>query len=216
MNPSNCHYLRHSFASRALALGESLPMIGKLLGHSQVETTARYTHLARDSVHESAARIAHSLAAVLLGSDWSPNATYWSGNRVSLARGTHMNAVRRTRISLRKTRSGSFTLNRLRLIVAASGLMTESASGVFRSTHASPHGSRRITCQALPREAAGVRSCRKVLGYLHLLRQADHRLAEIRRRASCGYRVCHSRSEDRVACRQNASECAIAGSHSGP
>ena len=46
--------LRHSFASRALALGESLPMIGKLLGHSQVETTARYAHLARDTVHESA------------------------------------------------------------------------------------------------------------------------------------------------------------------
>ena len=32
------HDLRHSFASRALTLGESLPMIGKLLGHSQVET----------------------------------------------------------------------------------------------------------------------------------------------------------------------------------
>ena len=29
------HDLRHSFASRALALGENLPMIGKLLGHSQ-------------------------------------------------------------------------------------------------------------------------------------------------------------------------------------
>ena len=51
------HDLRHSFASRALALGESLPMIGKLLGHSQVETTARYAHLARDSVKDSAARI---------------------------------------------------------------------------------------------------------------------------------------------------------------
>ena len=50
------HDLRHSFASRALALGESLPMIGKLLGHSQIETTARYAHLARESVHESAAR----------------------------------------------------------------------------------------------------------------------------------------------------------------
>ena len=28
-NPSTCHYLRHSFASRAVALGESLPMIAK-------------------------------------------------------------------------------------------------------------------------------------------------------------------------------------------
>ncbi len=35
------HDARHSYASRALALGESLPMIGRLLGHTQVETTAR-------------------------------------------------------------------------------------------------------------------------------------------------------------------------------
>lgn len=60
------HDLRHSFASRALALGESLPMIGKLLGHSQAETTARYAHLARDSVQESATRIAESIAADIL------------------------------------------------------------------------------------------------------------------------------------------------------
>lgn len=56
------HDLRHSYASRALALGESLPMIGKLLGHRQIETTARYAHLADDSVHASAERIAQSLA----------------------------------------------------------------------------------------------------------------------------------------------------------
>ena len=43
------HDLRHSFASRALALGETLPVIGKLLGHNDIETTARYAHLAQDS-----------------------------------------------------------------------------------------------------------------------------------------------------------------------
>ncbi len=56
------HDLRHSFASRALALGESLTMIGKLLGHRQVQTTARYAHLARESVKTSAARVAESIA----------------------------------------------------------------------------------------------------------------------------------------------------------
>ena len=60
------HDLRHSFASRALALGESLPMIGKLLGHTQVQTTARYAHLARHSVKASASRIADSIGADIL------------------------------------------------------------------------------------------------------------------------------------------------------
>ncbi len=60
------HDLRHSFASRALALGESLPTIGKLLGHSKIQTTARYAHLARDSVQESAARVAASIGADIL------------------------------------------------------------------------------------------------------------------------------------------------------
>ena len=59
------HDLRHSFASRALALGESLPMIGRLLGHSKLQTTARYAHLARDSVMDSAARVAASIGADL-------------------------------------------------------------------------------------------------------------------------------------------------------
>ena len=57
--------LRHSFASRALSLGESLPMIGKLLGHSKVQTTARYAHLARDSVKAAAERVSDSLAVDL-------------------------------------------------------------------------------------------------------------------------------------------------------
>ena len=59
------HDLRHSFASRALALGEPLPMIGRMLGHSRIQTTARYAHLARDSVRESAARVAGSIGADL-------------------------------------------------------------------------------------------------------------------------------------------------------
>ncbi len=56
------HDLRHSYASRALALGESLPMIGKLLGHRRIETTARYAHLHWDAVHVSAEKIAVDLA----------------------------------------------------------------------------------------------------------------------------------------------------------
>ena len=38
-------------------------MIGKLLGYRKVQTTARYAHLAQDSVKVSAARVAESLRA---------------------------------------------------------------------------------------------------------------------------------------------------------
>lgn len=48
------HDLRHSFASIAVASGMSLPMIGKLLGHSQPQTTARYAHLADDPMKQAA------------------------------------------------------------------------------------------------------------------------------------------------------------------
>ena len=57
------HDLRHSYASRALALGEGLSMIGKLLGHTSMDTTARYAHLARDTEKASAAKVAGSIEA---------------------------------------------------------------------------------------------------------------------------------------------------------
>lgn len=39
------HDLRHNYASLAARSSETLPMIGSLLGHSEVRTTARYAHL---------------------------------------------------------------------------------------------------------------------------------------------------------------------------
>ena len=63
------HDLRHTFASRALALGEGLPMIGDLLGHRKVSTTARYAHLARDSVRVSSARVAADIGARIMAPD---------------------------------------------------------------------------------------------------------------------------------------------------
>ena len=60
------HDLRHSFASCALALGESLPMISRLLGHQRIESTVRYAHLSRKDVHEAGNRVANSIAADVL------------------------------------------------------------------------------------------------------------------------------------------------------
>ena len=59
------HDLRHSFASGGLLVGEGLPMIGKLLGHTQVQTTARYAHLANDPIKSAANRIANRIAEVV-------------------------------------------------------------------------------------------------------------------------------------------------------
>ena len=60
------HDLRHSYASRALAVGETLPTIGRLLGHGKVRTTARYAHLVRDTERVSAAKVGGSIGADIL------------------------------------------------------------------------------------------------------------------------------------------------------
>ncbi|ACT58418.1 tyrosine-type recombinase/integrase [Hirschia baltica] len=60
------HDLRHTYASTAVANGESLPMIGKLLGHSQPQTTARYAHLADIQAVEVADKISIHLSEALL------------------------------------------------------------------------------------------------------------------------------------------------------
>jgi integrase len=59
------HDLRHTFASTAVASGQGLPMIGKLLGHTQMQTTARYAHLAADPVKSAAEEVSASIAAAL-------------------------------------------------------------------------------------------------------------------------------------------------------
>ena len=58
------HDLRHTYASGGLLVGEGLPMIGKLLGHNHVHTTARYAHLANDPLKSAANRIALRIAEV--------------------------------------------------------------------------------------------------------------------------------------------------------
>ena len=55
------HDCRHSYASRALALGEGIPVISKLLGRRRFATTARYAHLARDGERAAAAMVGDSI-----------------------------------------------------------------------------------------------------------------------------------------------------------
>jgi integrase len=53
--------LRHSYASWLVSDGVSLKRVGKLLGHSQETTTARYAHLADKSVRDATNAFGNSL-----------------------------------------------------------------------------------------------------------------------------------------------------------
>jgi integrase len=59
------HDLRHSFASIGAASGLSLPLIGALLGHTQVQTTARYAHLIGDPLREAAHVIGTKMKSIM-------------------------------------------------------------------------------------------------------------------------------------------------------
>lgn len=51
------HDLRHTYASILASAGLSLPIIGALLGHTQPNTTARYSHLFDDPLREATERV---------------------------------------------------------------------------------------------------------------------------------------------------------------
>ena len=59
------HDLRHSFASIGAGASMGLPVIGKLLGHSQAATTHRYAHLDADPLRRAADTIGATIAAAM-------------------------------------------------------------------------------------------------------------------------------------------------------
>lgn len=61
------HDLRHGFASVGAIGGDSLYVLGKLLGHADAATTQRYAHLAADPLRAVADRISGQVAAALGG-----------------------------------------------------------------------------------------------------------------------------------------------------
>jgi integrase len=60
------HDLRHVYASTAVAGGDSLYIVGRILGHRRSETTQRYAHLAIDPIRQVANRTAFKLASILM------------------------------------------------------------------------------------------------------------------------------------------------------
>jgi integrase len=59
------HDLRHSFASVAVSAGDSLAIIGAVLGHVDTATTQRYAHLSTDPIAASASATAKRIEAAM-------------------------------------------------------------------------------------------------------------------------------------------------------
>jgi integrase len=59
------HDLRHNFAAFGAGGGMGLPIIGKLLGHTQPQTTARYAHLDADPLRKASNTIGATIAAAM-------------------------------------------------------------------------------------------------------------------------------------------------------
>ena len=55
------HDLRHTFGSHGVMAGHPLPIVGKLLGHKQIQTTMRYAHLADKEVANATVNISKTL-----------------------------------------------------------------------------------------------------------------------------------------------------------
>ena len=66
------HDLRHTYASYGAGGGLGLPIIGRLLGHTQAATTARYAHLDTDPLRRASEAIAGTIAAALQGKERAP------------------------------------------------------------------------------------------------------------------------------------------------
>jgi integrase len=66
------HDLRHTYASFGAGGGLGLPIIGRLLGHTQPATTARYAHLDNDPLRRASEAIAGHIASALEGNQKAP------------------------------------------------------------------------------------------------------------------------------------------------
>ena len=58
------HDLRHSYATRAVEVGISMPVIARLLGHTTIWTTSRYLHASERVVEKAATQVSGSISQI--------------------------------------------------------------------------------------------------------------------------------------------------------
>ena len=63
------HDLRHTMASHAVMNGVPVPVVSRLLGHSSVRMTLRYTHLADRDIEAAAERVGEAMARAVTGGE---------------------------------------------------------------------------------------------------------------------------------------------------
>ena len=63
------HDLRHTYASQAVMQGIPLPVVARLLGHSEARMTLRYAHVGDREIVEAAERIGQAISQALDGPD---------------------------------------------------------------------------------------------------------------------------------------------------
>jgi integrase len=61
LGDTRIHDLRHTFASLLVSGGMTLPMVGRLLGHTQAQTTLRYAHLYDDPLRAGLDQVGEAL-----------------------------------------------------------------------------------------------------------------------------------------------------------
>ena len=70
------HDLRHTVASHAVMNGVPVPVVARLLGHSDVHTTLRYAHLGDREIERAAERVGKAIADIMgLGPQLHPSDT---------------------------------------------------------------------------------------------------------------------------------------------
>ena len=61
------HDLRHSYAAMAIAAGQDIRIVGAQLGHTQIQTTMRYAHVAMDPLRKATNQVSGVIAGLAAG-----------------------------------------------------------------------------------------------------------------------------------------------------